>query len=152
MPVHEYEVELPCSAEGLFQFLTQPANILKVSHPDLGIVFEQAPVQIEHGTTLDFKMITFGRVIEMSHEIITFTPHSVVVEDQVKGPMKSWQHTHEYVDTGNGMVKKDRIDFELPGGLIGMLLSEDKIIDQLEDGFHYRHQQLSSLIEAGQIQ
>ncbi len=148
----EHESVFPCSAEGLFQFLIQTKNIKEVSDPNLGLQFLSAPDVLSHGSVLDFKIVSFGQVIEITHKITEFSPASFVVETQTKGPMKSWIHSHTYETTSNGVVKRDRVEFQLPGGLLGFLLSEDKVIDQLEEGFFYRGQQLSQLIAAGKIQ
>jgi len=148
----EDENLFPCSSKGLFTFLTQPRRIAEVTDPNLGLVFTDAPQQIEAGIELDFKIVSFGQVHEITHKITTFEPHVLVVEEQIEGPMAAWTHRHEYEDTDNGVIKRDIVEFEKPGGIIGLLLSNDTISDQLEDGFHYRNQQLLKLIDTGVIQ
>ena len=51
------------------------------------------------------------------------------------------------------MLGKISIDvsLELPGGLIGLMLSEAKVKDHLENGLYYRDQKLSELIQQGRI-
>ena len=149
MPTAEHEFHLKCSVEGLFDFLTRPANVSLVSHPDLGITFTSAPEVLYEGAQLDFQIITFGQVVKSTHLISTVDRPSVVIEKQVKGPMKAWTHRHEYVATDEGVLKRDFVEFELPGGLLGLMLSADKIRDHLEDGFYYRDEKLNELIDQG---
>ena len=152
MAEFEHKSEFPCSAQGLFEFLTRVDNIQEVSDPDLGIQFTDAPDKLSAGCRLDFKIMSFGQVLEITHEIVQYEHPRLVVEQQVSGPMASWRHHHEYRETENGVRKIDYIEFERPGGLIGFLLTDEKIIDQLEDGLHFRTQKLVQLIERGRIE
>jgi len=152
MPIAEYETHLNCSPAGLFDFLSQISNVPKVTDPKIGISFTSAPDIIEHGSRLDFQIITFGQVVKSTHQIMQFERPRLVEEQQIQGPMKAWVHRHEYTATPEGVLMQDRVDFELPGGLIGLLLSESKVRDHLEDGFFYREQKLNELITQGLIQ
>jgi len=152
MPTAEYKTQLNCSPAGLFDFLSQIANVPKVTDPGIGIKFTSAPDVIEHGSRLDFQIMTFGQVVKSTHQIMEFERPLLVVEQQIQGPMKSWIHRHEYTAIPEGVLMRDQVDFELPGGLIGLLLSESKVRDHLEDGFFYREQKLKELIVQGLIQ
>jgi len=152
MPTVDYETHLNCSPAGLFDFLSHIANVPKVTDPNIGITFTSAPDVIEQGSRLDFQIITFGQIVKSTHQIIEFERPRLVVEQQVLGPMKSWVHRHEYSATPEGVLMRDQVDFQLPGGLIGLLLSESKVRDHLEDGFFYREQRLRELIDQGIIQ
>ena len=152
MPTADYETRLNCSPESLFDFLSHIANIPKVTDPKIGITFTSAPDIIEQGARLDFQIITFGQVVKSTHQIMEFDRPNLVIEQQIIGPMKSWVHRHEYHSVPEGVLMRDQVDFELPGGLIGLLLSESKVRDHLEDGFFYREQKLKELISQGILQ
>ncbi|WP_437203963.1 SRPBCC family protein [Planctomicrobium sp. SH664] len=151
MPLLEYEVEFPCSATALFDFLARPANIVRVTRPDLGIKFTSAPDVLAAGSQLDFQIVTMGQVVKSTHRIAQFEHAKLVVEQQVTGPMKAWMHSHIYEPTGTGVILRERVEYQLPGGLLGFLLTESKINDHLEDGFFYRDQKLNDLIKQGVI-
>jgi ligand-binding SRPBCC domain-containing protein len=42
----------------------------------------------------------------------------------------------------------DKIEFEPPGGILGFMITADKIHESLEAGFYHRHQQLKKLLES----
>lgn len=151
MAILEYESRFPCSVEGLFDFLARPENIAGIANPDLGLTFTAAPDVVQEGSELDFQIVTFGQVVKARHKITKIDRPTLVIEQQLVGPMKSWTHRHEYEVTGGSTVKRDVVEFELPGGLIGLLLSESKVKDHLEDGFFHRERQLMQLIEQGKI-
>lgn len=151
MAIFEHETILPCSPEGLFQFLIQPVNVMKVSHPDLGIKFLSPPDVLSHGVELEFQIVSFGQVHSLKHKIVEFESPRLVVEEQLEGPMKSWRHLHIYESHESGCLKIDKVEFDPPGGMIGFFLTEDKIVDQLEDGMFIREQRVKEFIEQGVI-
>jgi ligand-binding SRPBCC domain-containing protein len=151
MSIMTYESHLECPVEALFDFFSRPANVTRVTDPALGITFASAPEVLQLGSTLEFQLITYGQVVKAVHKIIQIERPHLVVEQQITGPMRAWVHRHEYEATENGCIKRDFVEFQLPGGLIGLLLSESKVRDHLEDGFFYREQRLKELIAQGQL-
>lgn len=151
MALFEYETILPCSPISVFDFLRRPQNIARISIPEMGLKFTAAPELIEVGSRVEFQIVSFNQVHKVAHVIKTVTPHELIVEELVQGPMKSWVHTHRFESHSDGVRMFDEIDFQLPGGLLGLFLSEDKILDQLDDGFFYRAQQLQQLAANGEI-
>jgi len=86
------------------------------------------------------------------HQITSFEPPSRIVEEMIHGPMKEWVHEHVFEDSPLGVRLIDRITFETPGGLIGLLLTESKVQSSLEQGFLHRRQLLESLVQSGELQ
>jgi ligand-binding SRPBCC domain-containing protein len=124
---------------------------MQLSRPDLGLTVTSAPDVVQEGSQLDFQIITFGQVVKSTHRIVKLDHPTLVIEEQVSGPMRSWKHRHEYEAAPGGAIKRDIVDFQLPGGLLGLLLSESKVRDYLDDGFFYREQRLQELIQQGRI-
>lgn len=146
MAVFETRVAVGSPVDSVFDFLLRPANAVRISPPDLGLVLVEAPEIIVPGSRMSFKVQRWGQVISMLHEIVSVTPPSGFVEQQVNGPFRSWVHHHLVEPTAEGTVIIDRIEFEPPGGLIGLLVTRQKILEQLEDGFAHRHEQLQQLL------
>ncbi len=151
MPVFENTSSLACSVEGLFDFMSRPKNVVKVSNPDLGIKFVSPPETLSQGVELEFQIASFGQIHTLKYQVVEFSSPSLIVEEQLEGPMKAWRHHHIYQAGPDGCSKIDRVEFEPPGGMIGFFLTEAKIIDQLEDGMFIRDQKLKEFIEQGVI-
>ncbi|MDB5336357.1 MAG: hypothetical protein JWN70_1976 [Planctomycetaceae bacterium] len=100
------------------------------------------------GAKFEFKVQAWGTVQTSHFEIVEFDRPNLFVEVQLKGPMKSWRHEHRFATNADGQtVVTNRIEFTPPGGLVGLLVTESKILDSMEDGFYHRHQQLKKLLE-----
>ena len=148
MAVFETSLVLNVTREQAFDFLIRPANHERISPPELGLRFVNPPDELALGTKFEFKLQAWGMVRSATHEIIRFERPLIYVERQIQGSLKSWQHEHRFeVNSAGQVVITDRIEFAPPGGLTGMLVTESKLRENLEDGFHYRHQQLKKLLE-----
>jgi ligand-binding SRPBCC domain-containing protein len=149
MPEFETSLVVDCPLERAFDFLLRPANIAQIAPPDLGLVFTDAPDVLTLGCRFEFKVQTFGQIQTMVHEITALEPGRQITETQIKGVLGSWVHDHLFETDAQGkLVIIDRIEFEPPRGMLGLLVTASKILDQLDDGYFYRHQQLKKLLSA----
>lgn len=151
MPVHEEQLRIPAPVDRLFEFLLRPANVALVSDPSTGLQMVDAPEVVQVGSIVTFRISAFGQIRDITHQITELEPHRSVVEVQTAGPMKAWRHTHTFERDGDGAILVERIDFEPPGGIVGLLVTADKIIDQLADAMYYREQALCKLAAQGAI-
>jgi ligand-binding SRPBCC domain-containing protein len=143
MPVFETTVTVACPLDQAFDFFIRPENAVKLSPPNMGLQFLAAPDILEQGSRLQFKIQGFGQVRTVMHEITELIRPTRFVEKQVEGLFKEWIHEHLFETTPASEVRiTDRITFEPPGGLVGLLLNRDKIQDHLEEGFYHRHEKL----------
>lgn len=149
MAIFEEEILLPISRIVLFEFLSRPANIVKVSDPNLGLKFQKAPEIVSQGSRIHIEMMAMSQVQKAIHEITLYTPHETIVETQIEGPMRAWRHEHIFEDLGDQTRMIDRIEFEKPGGIIGLLLTEGRVTEMLEENFFQREQNLRRLITQG---
>jgi len=140
-------VTVDCPPEEVFDFLLRPDNIVRISPPEMGLNFTKAPEVLELGSILEFSVLAHGQVQRLAHEITHFESPVRFVEKQVEGPFKHWVHEHIFaVDEQGSVTVTDRIEFKPPGGLIGLLVTENKILESLDDGFAHRHEQLQKLL------
>ena len=149
MPRFESNVTIERSAEAVFAFLIRPENLAKISPPESQLTFVEAPEQITLGTRLAFELGGFGPLQKVVHEISVFEPPNRFVERLVSGPLPVFVHEHVVEAQGEGSVVIDRIDFEPPGGFIGLLVNEAKILESLKAAFAHRHRSLKEHLEQG---
>lgn len=142
----EASVQLTATPEQVFEFLIDTENIVKISPPDAGLTFTEKPDKLFMGARLAFRIQGFGQVQEGVHEIIAFDEPSLFTEKQISGPLKHYIHEHEIVPSGENQVTViDRLEFEPPGGLLGFLVTESKLLDVFDEGFYHRHNQLKEI-------
>ena len=147
----EYTTRLACSRDGLFDFLLRPANVMRVSDPQTGLNIVKAPEIVEVGSQIEFQLIGFGQLQGATHEIVELSRPDRIVEVQLRGPLRSYRHEHLFEPERDGVLMVDTIEFEPPGGLLGLIANADRIIDQFEQGFFARQQQLERLVASGEL-
>ncbi len=71
---------------------------------------------------------------------------------QVEGPFRRWDHTHVFVPDGpNACWLEDRIEYELPWGIIGEFFGGWLVRRKLERMFEYRHRITAEAMEARRV-
>jgi len=151
MAIFEENILLPIPREVLFDFLARPANVTKISSASMGLEFTEAPEVVSVGARIKIAMVAMGQVQKAVHEITIYTRPSLIVEVQIEGPMKAWRHEHRFEEAGDQTRMIDRVEYTKPGGIIGLLLSESKVNDMLEENFFQREQNIRRLISQGQL-
>ncbi|MDG2391335.1 MAG: hypothetical protein P8M30_18665 [Planctomycetaceae bacterium] len=148
MPSYQTKMVLQTTCERAFKYLSTPANLGNLTMPELQLTVEDGPEQFAMESTISFSIHVMGARIKSVHKIISFdAPHSFV-EEQVDGPFSVWKHEHLFKPLGeNEIAIYDVIEYEPPGGLVGLILSEDRIRSQLDEGFAHRQDELKYLLE-----
>ena len=146
MPLFESRTPLNATSERVFEYILQPANLQAIAPPASQFVFVNPPKVIQLGSRLTCKVQAYGMVQQLSYEIVELVSPLRFREQMVEGPLKLWRH--DYIIEPNqagGVSLLNRIEFEPPGGLMGFIVTADKILEALEDGFHHRRQALQKI-------
>ncbi|QDT36220.1 SRPBCC family protein [Stratiformator vulcanicus] len=146
--MHEFDTSISVAApiDEVFDFLTRPENVIQVTAPDAGVSVVDAPEVMQPGSRNKLKFSGFGPTQTFIYEVTEFVRPERFVEVLIEGPMKMFRNEHEFESHGSdGTSVRDRIVFQPPGGLIGMVVNEKLIRSQLEKGFRFRHAQLQRL-------
>ncbi len=140
MPIFECRTDLNASTEELFEFIIRPLNLEAIAPPESQFTFVKPPEVIALGSRLTCKVQAYGMIQQLSYEIIDLNSPTRFREKMVEGPLKLW--LHDYIiepHASSGIVTLvNRIEFEPPSGLLGFIVTADKILEALDDGFDYR--------------
>lgn len=151
MPQHTSSVLLNCAADPLRSFLGRPVNLPQISIPDLKLEILSAPELVSIGERIEFRITAFGFKQRAIHEYIHVTS-DVIVESQIEGALRAWRHSQKIELAATGECRLiDEIEFEPPGGMLGYLLTEARILESLGEGMEYRYSALQDLIASGVI-
>ena len=147
MAQFETRITLPVSREKVFDFLVRTENLLQLIPPDAGMRVVAVPEILKLGSRLELQATAFGQSLKIVHEITELVAPARIVEEQIQGLFKRFVHEHliEEDDAGH-VLAIDRVEFEPPRGLLGLLVTEKKITEQFEGLFAHRHQQMQRLL------
>jgi ligand-binding SRPBCC domain-containing protein len=148
MPFLEASVSINCPADRAFDFLTKTANLLHLVPDELRLSVINAPPQLALGSRMELQILAFGPPQNVTYEITDYSRPDRFTETQVKGLLPRYVHEHLLLARSNDKVLiTDRIEFEPPGGLMGFMLTADRLRTTLDRGLSHRHTALKRLLE-----
>jgi ligand-binding SRPBCC domain-containing protein len=146
MPVFEQAMHFPHPVGVMFDFFCRPATLVTISPPELHMQLVEGPEKIVLGSKITFKGRRWGLSQTIVSQITVFEPDTKFVDVMVKGPFKKWEHTHRFEATEDGTRVTDHIEYERPGGLLGLVATESLVRSDLEKIFAFRIQKLGEVM------
>ncbi len=140
----DYQLELPGDLSSVFSFFADPFNLEAITPPWLRFrVLGSSTEAVEEGTTIDYKLRLRGVPVRWQSVIRNWEPPFRFIDSQVVGPYRSWVHLHTFEETDRGVLVKDHVDYEVPGGA---LVNRLFVRRDLEKIFSYRQQRIAVLL------
>jgi len=127
------------SAERVFGFHEQPDVLQRLIPPwETARVIRQARIsEVGSETIIETRVAVIP--IKWIARHTAYDPPRMFEDTQIKGPFRSWRHRHIVEPRNAGAVLRDEIEYELPLGILGRLVSSI-IKRRLEKLFAYRHE------------
>lgn len=76
---------------------------------------------MEKGDEVTWEATHFGRKQQLTAKIIEMEKPYRFTDAMVKGAFHSFIHTHEFLESGNGTIMKDKFAYRSPLGILGTL-------------------------------
>jgi ligand-binding SRPBCC domain-containing protein len=149
MPVFEKRSRIAAPAELVFAFHDRPEALTLLIPPwEPARVVEKTP-----GLDVGVRAVVEVRVGPTVHRLVaehTACEEGRMFQDTLReGPFRKWVHTHTMdPDGAGGSWLTDRIEYELPGGVVGNLAAGWFVNRRMERMFAYRHEVTRRACEA----
>lgn len=149
MPTFEATQTFAQPVADLFDFFCRPANLVRISPPELHMTLVEGPERIERGSRVVLKGRRWGVSQRVVSTIAEFEEGVRFADEQVEGPFRKWRHTHAFAALPEGGTRvTDAIEYEPPGGALGLIVTARFIDKDLRWVFDYRRQKLIELLGA----
>jgi uncharacterized protein (TIGR01777 family) len=132
---------IPAPAAAVFDWHAREGAFARLSPPWQSVELISTTGGIDNGARTEFylKAGPFRRRWIAEHGGLQ--PGRQFHDVQIAGPFASWKHTHIMTPDGeNACVLEDRIEYALPGGIIGRGFAGGMVRRDLERAFRYRHE------------
>jgi ligand-binding SRPBCC domain-containing protein len=146
MPVFQATQAFPRTVEEVFAFFRRPANLLLVSPPELHLRLVEGPEELGLGSRLVVKGRRWGVPQRIASEVTAFEPNVAFTDEQREGPFRKFVHAHRFEAVPGGARMTDTIEYDPPGGLLGLVATAARIERDLRWIFAYRTARLGELL------
>jgi ligand-binding SRPBCC domain-containing protein len=137
---------LPRKLDGVFAFFSNAYNLEQITPPFLRFrVVRISNPEIRAGTLIDYRLSLHGVPFRWRTRIQRWQAPDCFVDTQVRGPYKSWHHTHEFVEQDGGTLVRDRVRYELPLGRWGRVIAGDWVARDVARIFDFRRRRIAEL-------
>jgi ligand-binding SRPBCC domain-containing protein len=145
MAVFETVTILARPVADVFDFLAQPDNLARVSPPELHLRVVDGPQRLQLGARITVEGRRFGLAQRIVSEVTALETNALIVDEHRESPFRKWVHSRRLEPHASGTRMTDRVEFEAPRGLVGLVLNEAQIQRDLQWVFAYRTQKLHEL-------
>ncbi len=130
-------VSLP--REDVFPFFAEAANLQQLTPPWLRFEIKTAqPITMRTGARIEYRISLHGIPMSWLTEIAAYEPPVRFVDQQLRGPYRTWIHTHQFRSERGGTLLLDDVEFDMLGGaLVAPFVARD-----LQRIFTHRHEAL----------
>lgn len=139
-------IELPLERERVFAIFSDAANLGAITPREMRFrILTPQPLAMGEGTLIDYTIRLWGMPLKWRTRIARWDPPHVFVDEQLRGPYKSWVHTHRFVAVAGGTIIEDEVQYALPFGWLGAIVSP-LVRCQLERIFAFRGARVRELL------
>lgn len=111
----------------LFPFFADALNLERITPPFLRFrVVTPPPIEMGVGTLIDYRLRVHGVPVRWRTEITAWEPPLRFVDEQIRGPYRSWIHEHRFEDLDGGTRMTDTVRYAAPGGRLVERLLVDR--------------------------
>jgi len=133
---------------GLFPFFADAFNLERITPPFLRFrVVTPPPIEMGVGTLIDYRLRVRGIPVRWRTEITAWEPPLRFVDEQIRGPYRTWIHEHRFQTIEGGTRMTDTVRYAAPGGRLVERLLVDRDVAEI---FEFRRRALEKIFAAGQ--
>ena len=128
----------------VFAFFSDAANLERITPPWLRFhTLTPLPIAMRPGATIDYRLRLRGLPLRWQSEITVWDPPRRFVDEQRRGPYRSWIHEHELIERDGGTEVRDFVRYTVPGGRLVDRLIVRPDVTRI---FDYRRRVLEELL------
>jgi uncharacterized protein len=143
--VFEQEIWFDHKPVDVFAFFSDARNLELITPSFVHFRILKAPDTLFEGALIEYKLRLRGVPIRWRTRIDVWDPTRTFVDSQLKGPYRSWVHTHQFEPLDGGTLVRDVVRYELPLGALGDLVAGKLVDKDVELIFAYRRTRLLEL-------
>jgi len=146
----ERDVVIPAPRRDVFRFFEDTRNLDRITPGWMGFrdaTNEGPPLHIGMHTVHYIRW--FRLRLRWTSRIVEYEPPVRFVDEQTSGPYRYWRHEHSFDVVDGGTRVRDRVQYDLPFGILGNVVHRLIVARQLRRIFDYRERRIQRLVAVG---
>jgi ligand-binding SRPBCC domain-containing protein len=136
---------LPRPRHEVFSFFSDAMNLEKLTPPWLQFhVVTPMPIRMREGSTIEYRLKVRGFPMRWQSRIAVWDPPRVFIDEQLRGPYRTWIHEHKFTEEASGTLCEDVVNYAPIGGTIINKLFVERDVRGI---FSYRTHCLQKIFE-----
>ena len=134
---------LPQQPEDVFDFYADAFNLERLTPPWLRFeVVTPAPITMRSGAEIDYRLRLHGLRLKWRSRITEWDPPHRFVDEQIRGPYRTWVHEHTFTPHDGGALVGDHVQYAMFGGWVADRLLVRRDLARI---FAFRQQRLAEI-------
>jgi ligand-binding SRPBCC domain-containing protein len=133
----------------VFRFFSDTRNLLRITPSSMRFRVLSAPDRpLREGDRTRYQLRVAGFPVSWTTLVTEWRENEAFTDVQERGPYRLWRHTHTFRETQPGLVEMhDRVDYELPLGILGRFAAGWFVRRKLQAIFDYRAAAIRDIFE-----
>jgi len=138
---------VPRPRDEVFGFFARPENLERLTPPWLSFrILTPSPVPMARDALIDYRIRMHGLPMRWRSRIRVYEPPHRFVDEQVRGPYRTWVHEHRFEACPEGTLVTDHVRYDAPGG---RFVHDWFIARDLRRIFDYRAERMREILARG---
>lgn len=137
----KFEQIIPTSIDEVWSLFSDAKNLKNLTPKEMNmkVITDLKETKLFEGMRIAYYVSPLFKIpVFWETEIIKVKEQHQFIDIQLKGPFKSWKHTHTFKKIGDKVKMIDEIEYELPLGFVGDLFHKPLVLKNLNALFTYR--------------
>ncbi|MGE3166539.1 MAG: SRPBCC family protein [Planctomycetota bacterium] len=136
---HATTLVVGTSRPTVFEFFADANNLNEITPPWLSFsILTPLPIVMRRGTRIDYRLRLHGIPFAWQTEITVWEPPVRFVDEQRRGPYRSWRHEHRFEPCDGGTRIVDEVEYVVPGWILEPLVHRGMVRRDIVRIFSYR--------------
>jgi len=138
VPQFDHRAMFEATAEAVFALLQDVSCRPEFSSPSMHLEVAEGPGVASVGSRHVWKIRRFGVSQRIVTQFEVVESPQRLVESQVEGPFPLWRHETTLTHNAGSTTVSDVVNFAPPKGMLGFIVTEARILADLEAAFRHR--------------
>jgi ligand-binding SRPBCC domain-containing protein len=141
---------IPRRRAEVFDFFADAHNLERITPAFLHFhILTADPIVMRPGTVINYELRLYGMPVRWKTLIEEFVPNDFFLDVQTSGPYRSWRHRHVFLDAPGGTEMRDRVEYEMPFGVLGTMTRAVFVRRSLDSIFDHRNAAIAQVLSGG---